>query len=300
MEIQRAMLCHDAPLCHNLPTCFPSLSPSLSLLHTHNSHFAHPATAMKLALTLERAAAAAADAGRTRQGWGWGGVCGDRREDQPKTNRELLTLSWVIPNRLNLLTHSVVCPPPPKGRLVGVTSASAPKRDWGDEEKGTGKGQSSFTSTSLSPFCPFWHFEGSSLTSPPPLNFPPPHLVLNWQVWLWPNAAWLWPPGQTDGAWTGWAGKHRDLTHRVRIINSERHTFSNTWSSKHVGVCVCVQSPTRAAEPMLPAAAAARKVLPVSRWLLRARTQRRKEKEEKLTNTHVGATTPARTRGQNT
>lgn len=153
----------SAPCCVTMLHCvtisqlaFPlSLSPSLSLLHTHNSHFAHPATAMKLALTLERAAAAAADAGRTRQGRGRGGVCGDRREDQPKTNRELLTLSWVIPNRLNLLTHSVVCPPPPKGRLVGVTSASAPKRDWGDEEKGTRKGQSSFTSTSLSPFCPF-------------------------------------------------------------------------------------------------------------------------------------------------
>lgn len=35
------------------------------------------------------------------------------RKDQPKTNRELLTLSWVRPNHLNLLTHSVT-PPSPK------------------------------------------------------------------------------------------------------------------------------------------------------------------------------------------
>lgn len=52
---------------------------------------------------------------RTRQGWGVGGKItrADPRKDQPKTNRELLTLSWVRPNHLNLLTQSVP-PPSPK------------------------------------------------------------------------------------------------------------------------------------------------------------------------------------------
>lgn len=102
MEIQHMALCHDAPLCHNLPT--------FSQIHTHNSHFPHSATTMKLAFTLEWAAADAG--GRGRDGV-WGGeqiTPADPRKDQPKTNRELLTLSWVRPNHLNLLTHSV--PPP--------------------------------------------------------------------------------------------------------------------------------------------------------------------------------------------
>lgn len=34
----------------------------------------------------------------------------ERRWDQPKSNRELLTLSWVRPNHLNSLTHSAAPP----------------------------------------------------------------------------------------------------------------------------------------------------------------------------------------------
>lgn len=49
-------------------------------------------------------------------GWGWGGITpADPRRDQPKTNRKLLTLSWVRPNHLNPLTHSVTPPSPKAG-----------------------------------------------------------------------------------------------------------------------------------------------------------------------------------------
>lgn len=87
---------------HSLPT-FPLYQPHTHT-RTHNFHGPHPATTMKLALTLDWAAA---DASRMRQGWDWEGghTQVDRKKDQLKTTRELLTLSWVRPNRLNLLTH---------------------------------------------------------------------------------------------------------------------------------------------------------------------------------------------------
>lgn len=63
---------NSASCCVTMLHCV-TIFPKLSLLHGHNSHLPHPATATKLARTLEWAAAV--NAGRTRQGWsgveGW-------------------------------------------------------------------------------------------------------------------------------------------------------------------------------------------------------------------------------------
>lgn len=85
-----------------------------------------------------------------------GGRGGDRREDQPKTNTELLTLSWVRPNRLNLLRHSVI----PSERPDGVTSTSAPrgvKKCTRGREKETNQ-YGSLASSLPSLSCPYCHF----------------------------------------------------------------------------------------------------------------------------------------------
>lgn len=104
MEIQRVMLCHDAPLY------------SLTMLHTHNSHFPHPSTTMKLALTLERAAA---DAGRTR--WGWregkgkvgGSNTGRSKQGSAKDKQRVIGVKLCKTQSLKPF-NTLHAPPPPK------------------------------------------------------------------------------------------------------------------------------------------------------------------------------------------
>lgn len=156
MEIQRVMLCHDAPLY------------SLTMLHTHNSHFPHPSTTMKLALTLERAAA---DAGRTRWGWreGKGKVGGSNtgRSKQGSAKDKQRVIGVKLCKTQSLKPFNTLHAPPPPPRPAGVTSASAPKGVKRCSPR-TRMGQYPFPFNSIS--YPHWLFDSlmDVLTHPPP------------------------------------------------------------------------------------------------------------------------------------